>query len=39
MEHAPFYHRDIHAPTELQTRRDRGEHIVKVRVRAAIRPT
>ena len=33
MEHAPYYHRDIHAPTELQTHRDRGEHIVKVRVR------
>ena len=25
MEHAPFYHRDIHPPTELQTHRDRGE--------------
>jgi homogentisate 1,2-dioxygenase len=33
MEHAPFYHRDIHPPTELQTHRDRGEHHVKVRVR------
>ena len=25
LEHAPFYHRDIHPPTELQTHRDRGE--------------
>jgi homogentisate 1,2-dioxygenase len=33
MEHAPFYHRDIHAPTELRTHRDRGEHVLKVRVR------
>ena len=33
MEHAPYYHRDIHPPTDLQTHRDRGEHVVKVRVR------
>jgi homogentisate 1,2-dioxygenase len=33
MEHAPYYHRDIHPPTTLQTHRDRGEHVVKVRVR------
>jgi homogentisate 1,2-dioxygenase len=33
MEHAPYYHRDIHAPTELHTYRDRGEHLVTVRVR------
>jgi homogentisate 1,2-dioxygenase len=33
MEHAPFYHRDIHPPTELHTHRDRGEFEVKVRVR------
>src|SRR4029453_14798199 len=33
LEHAPFYHRDIHPPTELRTHRDRGEHLVKVRVR------
>jgi homogentisate 1,2-dioxygenase len=32
LEHAPFYHRDIHPPTELRTHRDRGEHVVKVRV-------
>jgi homogentisate 1,2-dioxygenase len=33
LEHAPYYHRDIHPPTELRTHRDRGEHVVKVRVR------
>jgi homogentisate 1,2-dioxygenase len=33
LEHAPFYHRDIHPPTELKTHRDTGEFTVKVRVR------
>jgi homogentisate 1,2-dioxygenase len=33
MEHAPYYHRDIHPPTELHTHRDKGEFVVKVRVR------
>jgi homogentisate 1,2-dioxygenase len=33
MEHAPYYHRDIHPPTELHTHRDRGNHTLKVRVR------
>ena len=33
MEHAPFYHRDIHPPTELQTVRERGEFRLKIRVR------
>ncbi|HSS81494.1 MAG TPA: homogentisate 1,2-dioxygenase [Gaiellaceae bacterium] len=33
LEHAPFYHRDIHPPTELHTHRDRGEFQVKVRIR------
>jgi homogentisate 1,2-dioxygenase len=33
LEHAPFYHRDIHPPTELHTHRDEGESRVKVRVR------
>jgi homogentisate 1,2-dioxygenase len=33
LEHAPYYHRDIHPPTELRTYRERGEHDVKVRVR------
>ena len=33
LEHAPFYHRDIHPPTELHTHRDKGEFVVKVRVR------
>src|SRR4026207_728307 len=33
LEGAPYYHRDIHAPTEPNTHRDRGDHLVKVRVR------
>src|SRR5215210_4319362 len=33
LEHAPYYHRDIHAPTELRTYRDRGEFVVRVRVK------
>jgi homogentisate 1,2-dioxygenase len=33
LEHAPYYHRDIHPPTELRTYRDRGSYDVKVRVR------
>ena len=33
LEHAPYYHRDIHAPTELKTFRERGDFQVKVRVR------
>jgi homogentisate 1,2-dioxygenase len=33
LEHAPYYHRDIHPPGELRTHRDRGDHLVKVRVR------
>jgi homogentisate 1,2-dioxygenase len=33
MEHAPYYHRDIHPPMELKTHRDKGEFLVKVRVR------
>jgi homogentisate 1,2-dioxygenase len=33
MEHAPYYHRDIHPPAELRTHRERGEYRVKVRVR------
>ncbi len=33
LEHAPFYHRDIHPPTELRTYRDRGEFELRVRVR------
>lgn len=36
MEGAPFYHRDIHAPTELRTHRESGEFLVKVRVRGGI---
>ena len=33
MEGAPYYHRDIHPPTELKTMREKGEFPVKVRVR------
>jgi homogentisate 1,2-dioxygenase len=33
MEHAPYYHRDIHPPAELTTHREQGEFVVKVRVR------
>jgi len=33
LEGAPYYHRDIHPPTDLHTRRERGEFLVKVRVR------
>jgi homogentisate 1,2-dioxygenase len=33
LEHAPYYHRDIHPPTELRTHRERGEFQVRVRVR------
>ena len=33
IEGAPYYHRDIHPPTELHTVRERGEFPVKVRVR------
>jgi homogentisate 1,2-dioxygenase len=33
LEHAPYYHRDIHPPTELHTHRERGEFHVRVRVR------
>ena len=33
LEGAPYYHRDIHPPTELNTHRETGEFLVKVRVR------
>ena len=33
LEHAPYYHRDIHPPIELKTHSDRGEHVVKFRVK------
>jgi homogentisate 1,2-dioxygenase len=33
LEGAPYYHRDIHPPAELRTHRERGEFLVKVRVR------
>ncbi|HEY3922416.1 MAG TPA: homogentisate 1,2-dioxygenase [Gaiellaceae bacterium] len=33
LEHAPYYTRDIHPPTELHTHRDRDKHVVTVRVK------
>src|SRR5213080_864106 len=33
LEHAPFSQRDFRPPSALTTHRDRGEHLVKVRVR------
>ena len=33
LEGAPYYHRDIHPPTQLNTHREKGEFHVKVRVR------
>jgi homogentisate 1,2-dioxygenase len=33
LEHAPYYHRDIHPPTQLETHREQGEFVVRVRVR------
>jgi homogentisate 1,2-dioxygenase len=33
LEGAPYYHRDIHPPAQLNTHRDKGEFLVKVRVR------
>jgi homogentisate 1,2-dioxygenase len=33
LEHAPYSHRDFHAPTELITHSDKGDHELIVRVR------
>lgn len=33
LEHAPYYQRDIHPPTELKTYDDRGEHVVVLRIK------
>lgn len=33
LEHAPFYNRDLHGPTELRTHDERGEFDVTVRIR------
>jgi len=33
LEHAPYYHRDIHPPVELRTHSEQGEFRMKVRVR------
>ncbi|MBA3349741.1 MAG: homogentisate 1,2-dioxygenase [Actinobacteria bacterium] len=34
LEHAPYYQRDIHPPTELKTYDDRGEHVVVLRIKS-----
>ena len=33
LEHAPYYHRDLHGPSELRTHDEKGEFRVTVRVR------
>src|SRR6266849_1101821 len=33
LEHAPYYHRDIHPPAALEAHREKGDFVVKVRVR------
>jgi homogentisate 1,2-dioxygenase len=33
LEHAPYYHRDIHGPLQLQTHVEQGEFSVTVRIR------
>ncbi|MGH8923460.1 MAG: homogentisate 1,2-dioxygenase [Acidimicrobiia bacterium] len=35
-EHAPYYHRDLHGPTELKTHDEQGEFVVSVRVRGGL---
>jgi homogentisate 1,2-dioxygenase len=36
LEHAPYYHRDVHGPTELVTHEEQGEFLVTVRVRGGM---
>lgn len=36
LEHAPYYHRDLHGPTELKTHEEQGEFVVTVRVRGGL---
>jgi homogentisate 1,2-dioxygenase len=36
LEHAPYYHRDLHGPAELQTHDEQGEFTVTVRVRGGL---
>jgi homogentisate 1,2-dioxygenase len=36
LEHAPYYHRDLHGPTEVQTHDEQGEFTVTVRVRGGL---
>jgi homogentisate 1,2-dioxygenase len=33
LEHAPYYHRDLHPPAELHTHREQGEFELRIRVR------
>jgi homogentisate 1,2-dioxygenase len=33
LEHAPYYTRDLHPPTELHTHRERGDFVVTLRVK------
>ncbi|MBA3432058.1 MAG: homogentisate 1,2-dioxygenase [Actinobacteria bacterium] len=33
LEHAPFYQRDMHPPTELKTHSERGDHVLKLRIK------
>ena len=36
LEHAPYYHRDLHGPAELVTHEEQGEFLVTVRVRGGL---
>lgn len=36
LEHAPYYHRDLHGPAELMTHEEQGEFTVTVRVRGGL---
>jgi homogentisate 1,2-dioxygenase len=36
LEHAPYYHRDLHGPAELVTHEEQGEFTVTVRVRGGL---
>jgi homogentisate 1,2-dioxygenase len=36
LEHAPYYHRDVHGPSDLVTHEEQGEFLVTVRVRGGM---
>ncbi len=38
LEHAPFYHRDIRRPGELETIDERGDFLLRVKVRRGFQP-